>query len=182
MNKNKIIILVAVAVVVILVVVFWNARSKKTVQQLPAPAAGTQSNTPQGPVTREEAPQNVVVPEAGKSNQNLPKDVAIPESVAPLNPQSSAKNRTFSVRVENDKFTPGNLIVNKNDNLDISFTAVDKNYDFTQPDFGFKLPLPKGKSTHVIFQATAEGKFSFYCSSCGGPREGPVGYVIAAAK
>ena len=88
----------------------------------------------------------------------------------------------FSVSVSGNKFSPDTIIVKVGDRARINFTAVDKDYDFTQPDYGFSVPLPKSQKKIVEFQASAEGKFTFYCKSCGGLSKGPVGYLVVVSK
>ena len=67
---------------------------------------------------------------------------------------------------------------NRGETVNLSVTAVDANYSFTQPDYGFNDMIAKGKTQTIQFQAMASGNFSFYCSSCGGPLKGPVGHII----
>ena len=38
--------------------------------------------------------------------------------------------------------------------------------------------IAQGATQRIQFGATAEGKFIFYCKSCGGPSQGPVGYLV----
>lgn len=127
------------------------------------------------PITREDAPRNVVVPDAG--SENVPENVAVPQQV------SSAPGftlRKFALRIEDGKFSPDTVIVNVGDTVDLSITAVDGDYDFTQPDFGFKAAITRGTTQSIQFGATAAGQFKFFCASCGGPEKGPVGTLVIA--
>ncbi|MCR4328714.1 MAG: hypothetical protein NUV53_04365 [Patescibacteria group bacterium] len=139
-------------------------------------SGGSQSSEAGVLRTREEAPLNVVVPDSHTAN--APVNVAIPETTAPSNPTESATFRRFSISVNGGKFIPDTVIVNQWDTIHLTFTAVDKDYDFTQADFGFKLPLPKGVTKDLEFGATGQGNFLFYCVSCGGPEIGPKGHLI----
>jgi len=124
--------------------------------------------------TRHAVPSNIAVPDIGSS---VPSNVAKPQIVAVALTGSSASFRSFSITVSGNKFTPDTVIVKAGDRVSLSIKAVDKDYDFTQPDYGLSSPLPKGKTTKVEFQATAADKYTFYCKICGGPSSGPVGYV-----
>jgi heme/copper-type cytochrome/quinol oxidase subunit 2 len=179
MNKNKIIALVVILVVVVLAISFVFKNKTQTVQNQPQPTpqtsvGGQKSQTWQAP------PENVTVPEAGQTN--VPEGVAVPKNVSPASVVSDAKMRVFEMKIENNKFTPQEFIVKQGDIFDANVTAIDKDYDFTQPDYGFNLSIKKGETKRVQFQATAAGKFIFYCKSCGGPEKGPVGYLVVVPK
>ncbi len=130
--------------------------------------------------TRESTPRNVVVPE--KDSTNVPSGVAKPQVVAAGSPNNDSSYRSFNIQAREGQFTPNTVIVNEGDIVDIRITAVDGNYDFTQPDFGFRVAIPKGTTKIVQFGATASGKFTFYCTACGGLSKGPLGYVIIEPK
>jgi plastocyanin len=177
-NKKLIIIAVAVVVVLIGVLVFVKR----------APQSGTITSTgggnvsgaaPSGPVTREAAPANVVVP--SEESKDVPQNVALP-TVVSSNPNQSTSFRSFDIKADGNKFSPDTVIVRQGDTININVTAVDKDYDFFQPDYGVKAQIPKGATKKVQFQGTASGKFLFYCVSCGGPDKGPTGYLIIAPK
>lgn len=121
------------------------------------------------------APIDVKVPEP---NSSVPANVAKPSVVTPASPGSPANFRHFNLRIEGNKFIPDTVIVNKGDVVDLAISAVDKNYDFNQPDFGLRKSIPKGQTGGLQFGAISAGKFTFFCSVCGGPDKGPVGYII----
>jgi heme/copper-type cytochrome/quinol oxidase subunit 2 len=180
--KDKIALgLVAIVIVVIVVVVLFMSRSNNTAPQSGVSALDTAATSPApAPASDTRAPVStgIVVPDRGASN--MPANVAVPEMQAVLNATSNASYRSFSLTVANGAFTPNTVIVNVGDSVDLMITATGGNYDFTQPDYGFHVPLPAGKATKIDFGATAAGKFTFYCSSCGGPAKGPVGYIEVA--
>ncbi len=126
--------------------------------------------------TRQEVPDNVTVP--GKDAENVPANIAVPDVVGPAGENTEASFRGFEISVGGGKFSPDTVAVNKGDTVHIKFTAGESGYDFTQPDYGLKLSLPKGEAKIVEFGATATGKFTFYCTACGGPDKGPLGYII----
>jgi heme/copper-type cytochrome/quinol oxidase subunit 2 len=184
-NQKKIIIGVAVAVVVIVIVAAVSVFLMNGSQKNAPSAAGNNPQTtntpaPAAPVTRLPVPTNVVVPEAGA--QNLPADVAVPKVESVSAPGADTKYRSFNIIVQNGQFLPSTIAVNLGDTVNLQIGAVGGDYDFTQPDYGLKVSLPDGESKQTGFEATAAGKFVFYCSSCGGPAKGPVGYLIVTGK
>ncbi len=125
--------------------------------------------------TRAPVPQDAKVPEVNE--KNVPADVAVPQTVVAAGPNTQSKFRAFVMSVTGDTFMPNTILVREGDTVHIAITATDKNYDFTQPDYGLAASLPKGALKVVEFGALLTGKFQFYCSKCGGPDKGPVGYV-----
>lgn len=175
MEKGKIISIV-IGVVVLGLIIFLAPWAKRP----PGPLQGPESGGTQAqPITRARAPIDAKVPE---SNSSAPSNVAKPNLVTPASPGSSSNFRLFNLKIEGDKFTPDTIIVNKGDVVSLTITAVDKSYDFTQPDYGLKRLMTKGQTGVVEFGAGTAGKFTFFCSSCGGPDKGPVGYIIIVAK
>jgi len=127
--------------------------------------------------TRTAAPGNVKIPEQGEEASG---DVAVPQIVSQTGIGSSV--RTFDIRIEDNEFKPSEIIVNYLDVVRINITAVDRNYDLSQADYGLKIQLAKGQTRMVEFQANVTGKLTLYCASCGGPDKGPIGYLIVVQK
>jgi len=184
-DKKKIVfVVIAVVIAIIVITVLLMARGGTGT---PAPQGSAAQTNPANDFpgtpsqTRATVSGAVTIPDANSTS--VPSNVAKPTTVvaAGIN-QPDASARTFEVSVNANKFSPDTIIVKVGDRVRINFTAVDKDYGFTQPDYGFSVPLPKGQKKFVEFGATAEGKFTFYCKSCGGPSRGPVGYIIVAAK
>ena len=175
MSRRHVYILAAGLVVIIVIAAvaflsFGNPQSNTAPEQ-------TQNGTGTNVVTREAPPSNVVVPDTGTTN--VPTGVAVPESVSPSQTGSSQDLRTFAIQANAGAFIPDTVIMKKGDTVHINITAVDRDYDFTQPDYGANgIKIPKGTTKAIDFDGTAPGKFMFYCSSCGGPTKGPVGYII----
>lgn len=170
---------VAVAVVLIVVVSGLNKqRNGIPVKQAP----GDLSSQTEKIVTREASPKDIVVP--NKDSKIFPENVAKPSIVAPGSPTNNSSYRSFDIKAVNNEFTPNTIIVNEGDTMNINVTAVDKDYDFTQPDFGFKMVIKRGKTEKIqaTFPVGASGKFTFYCASCGGPAKGSLGYIIVASR
>ncbi len=180
-NKKTIISLVIILVVIILVVVgiiLGGGNSAKNSASDNNPALNSNTSNPQNnpnSSTVGSVPKGVTVPD---ENSSVPSNVAKPDSVLPAAPGSDSSYRNLSIKIQSDKFSPDTIIVNQNDVVVLNILAVDKNYDFTQPDYGFKFNISKGDTKPLNFQASASGKFTFFCSSCGGPQKGPVGYII----
>lgn len=169
----KTIAIISVLVVVAAATIFLLSQKQ--------PSGQSAATSPLGaPVTRTEAPKNIAVPDM--HTQNVPQNVAAPTTISPAGPNTTANFRSFAIRVEHDAFSPNTVIVKQGDVTHISFTAIDKNYDFAQPDYGLSSPLPSGREKIIEFGAGLSGKFTFYCTSCGGPTKGPVGYIIVTQK
>lgn len=177
MNRKSIVVVGAIVVVVI-------AAGGVAVYRLRAPretggAAGT-SAQPVSP-TRGAVPEGVTVPDKGATN--VPANVAVPTVVGQTNTQSGAGFRGFDIMVKGDAFVPDTVIVKAWDTADMWLTAADKDYDFTEPDYGVNVALPRGQRTHIQFGVGGSaGKFTFYCKRCGGPESGPLGYLVVVAK
>jgi len=171
-------IAIIIGVVVVILVVGIAVFTKRAPQQygIAANTGQTTAPAPKVPVTREAAPQNIVVPD--QNTKNVPQNVALPDVVTPSSPTSNL--RSFEIKAQNDEFTPNTVVVKLNDYTRINITAVDKNYDLTQPDYGIKLAIPKGQTKVLELTVSATGKFTFYCASCGGPTTGPIGYLVVA--
>ena len=174
-------IVVVLIVVAIVLAVVGPKSGSNSPGNGPGAAAGTGKSiaSSSAPVTRLPLPANVTVPEQGASSTG---NVAVPQVESAAGPGSSAKYRSFNITLQNGAFSPDTVAVNQGDTVNLVITAVGGSYDFTQPDFGFNVPLPEGQGKPIQFEASASGKFIFYCSVCGGPAKGPVGYLLVAAK
>ncbi|MBU6500210.1 MAG: hypothetical protein KGJ89_00015 [Patescibacteria group bacterium] len=186
MSKNKIIgIVVAVVAVVVIIVIVVSTKNLPTNKNnnlggiIPG---GT--GKPSGPTTRESLPQSVVIVVPGaNATSNVPQGVAVPTNVAPANMSNTTSYRNFNVTADGDKFTPDILNVYLNDQIVLNITAVDKDYDFTQPDFGYDgVVIRKGTTKTIHIQAPDVAKFIYYCKLCGGPNSGPVGSIFVAPR
>jgi len=125
--------------------------------------------------TREEVPENIVVPEPGAE---VEEGIAVPQTVTEAAPGVEAKFRRFEIKAENENYIPSTIIVNKGDTVHIDFTAVDKKYDFVLPDYHMKQVAERGETKIIEFQALEQGKFLF-CSELYGGLEGKMkGYII----
>jgi len=125
--------------------------------------------------TRTQVPENVTIPEVG---EEVPEGVAAPTVVTPAAPEVESKFRGFDIKAEGNKFDPNTVIVELGDTVHINFTAVDKDYDISLPDYGMKQIAPKGQTKPLEFQAVIEGKFTYYCELCGGLDSTAKGYII----
>ncbi|MBI2591272.1 MAG: cupredoxin domain-containing protein [Candidatus Brennerbacteria bacterium] len=139
----------------------------------------------QGPfptITEEEIkPQEAVKIKVPEPGDQTAENVAAPTNVQPAAPGIAAKDRTFTIQGENGVFTPSTIIVKVGDTVRLTINAVDKEYDFVLPDYGFATqPIAAGASTFLGFQALNSGKFIFYCKLCGGVNSTAKGELIVA--
>lgn len=117
--------------------------------------------------TSGDIPEGTEVPEEGA----VPEDesIAVPVSVqdAAIG-TSDVQLRNYLVSAEGGKFTRTTVVVYKDDTVHIDFTATDGAYDITIPDYGIQRTAKKGETVPVEFRAEKEGKYAYYCESCGG--------------
>ncbi|MEK9180577.1 MAG: hypothetical protein AAB897_04165 [Patescibacteria group bacterium] len=182
MSKQSIAVVAVAVVAVILIIVFAFVRSPGGTVRL----GENGEPVPTGPVTRESIPSNVVISVPGIDSQNVEEGVAIPEEVAPTAPhRGGASQRTFDVRIVGGKFEPEEIRAFLGDTVRINLTAVDAAYDYSQPDYGFRVSLQAGETKFTQFDATATGIFTIVCESCGGledPQRGPIGHLVVAPR
>lgn len=176
MDRNKWILVGAAVVVVVIVVAVlitrWAITPGSESSYAPPTTGKSTSSATVAPV-----PANAVVYDVGATG--TPANVAVPQIQAPsAQNDPSAQYRSYGIKIENGQFTPDTVVLNYGDVIDLEITAVDGNYDFTQPDFGWHSNIAKGATQRIQGSASAKGKFTFYCKSCGGPSKGPVGYII----
>lgn len=132
-------------------------------------------------VFKEAAPVDIVVPEVGTVlSGEAAAGVAIPEVVVTAAPGVTAKFRSFQITAENGNFMPNQVIVNAGDTVHLDLQAVDTDYDFVLPSYNMKQTVKKGEKKILEFQALQTGRFTYYCSICGGPEQGPKGSIIVA--
>ncbi|MBI4084968.1 MAG: cupredoxin domain-containing protein [Candidatus Liptonbacteria bacterium] len=171
-NNRKAISWVAVVVAVAAIVFLVYAI---TTLKVTAPADNDSIS-----VTRQPVASAVEVPAA--TSTNLTADTAKPKAVVSARPGSSSNIRIFAITASNNKFSPSEVAAYVGDIVHLDITAVDKDYDFYQPDYGLNIFLPEGQKKFVEFQVSATDKYTFYCRSCGGPEKGPIGHVTVVSK
>lgn len=179
LDKKKLVtIAISLGTVLVLALGIWFFSGQNGVSSPSDRQSGGAEQPPQpsGSVTHKEVPKDVTVP--GVNSADTPENVAKPTSVSTAAPNSSASNRSFNISISGNKFIPDTIIVKLGDTFNINVTAVDKDYYFSQQDFGWNGLVKKGLTQKFASGATVSGKFTFYCSSCGGPEKGPVGYLI----
>jgi nitrous oxide reductase len=180
MNNKKIIEVIGLVVflLILLFVSLFLTQKIKTNKNI-----NTLNNNEPIQTKEELNSSNVFVPSSKEEAQNLGENVAKPQNVVQANPKTDASIRTFEgLLIENNEFKPLEFRVKQGDIFDVFVKALDKDYDITQPDYGIVLNIKKGEEKRLQFQATASGKFMFYCSLCGGPDKGPKGYLIVVPK
>ncbi len=188
MSKRTLIWIGVVTVVVIVSVVAYYFATGT-----PLPGSGVNGSGPNGAssaqgsvassTTAQPLPSggaNIAVP--GQNATSVSQGIAAPTIVASGSVSGVTSFRSFNITETATAFSPATIIVNQGDTVHINLTAQGGAYDFTQPDLGLRLALKSGQTKLVQFDALLSGKFTFYCSSCGGPAKGPVGYIEVVAK
>ena len=177
MSPKSIIILAVVGLLLIAVVGlgvwYWKSGDNATGEgEVVSPQIPAQTKT----TVRE----NIVVPETS-STVPIPANFAKPSTVVAAAPNAEARFRIFSLSIEKDKITPDTLAVYLGDTVSANITSLDKSYKLIQPDYGFEWNLSKG-ANKFMFDATNEGKFSFFCESCVSSQNSPVAYLVVVKK
>ncbi len=131
--------------------------------------------------TRRAVPEGTTVP--GMNSEVNDPNIAKPEYVTSSGSGSSSDLRIFpTVKADKGIFAPSELIVREGDDVQFYLEAIDKDYDITIPDYGIKQTAKKGEKKILHFQAGTEGKFLFYCDSCGGVDSETKGYLVVVRK
>lgn len=172
MKKNIIIIFIAVVLILFLAYLMYQSATPRNVASAPEVISFS--------ATHSSVPSDMAVPD--KTTASVPQGLALPSAVSQAGPSSVASARTFDLKIENNRFTPETMAVYLGDTVHINISAIDRDYDFVQPDYGLKMLIPKGTKKVVEFQAVTSGSFTSYCEKCGGPSKGPVGYVVVVPK
>lgn len=128
---------------------------------------------------RRAVPVDIKVPEKGDEMPDDLKDViAVPEVSVVAAPGTSAKSRSFVIKAENNQFTPENIIVNMGDIVQVTFQAVDKDYDIIFTGYNMMQTAKQGEIKPLSFQASQDGRFVYYCEICGGIESSARGEII----
>ena len=171
-NKNNTYFIISGFAIVVIAAIVGALIGKSTLNNT------TSGETPVA--TQAPVPSDVVVPDQNTDTSYISKDVAIPTASIFAAPGVSAHLRTFDIKAEGGKFIPSTVAAYTGDTIHINFTAVDKAYDITFPDYNMKQVVEKGQTKILEFQAQATGKFTYYCDACGGLQSNTLGYVIVA--
>ncbi len=172
MNTKKILQIAGVALLVLAVVLGAVYAIK-----LSGNRTGEQIGENQAGETSGDIPEGTEVPELGAAPED--ESIAVPVSVSDAaKGTSEAQLRTFLITAEGGKFTPSTVIVYKNDTVHIDFTAKDREYDITVPDYGLMQRVKAGETKPLEFRAEKEGKYTYYCELCGGLGSEAKGSII----
>ena len=172
------IIVAAVILIAIVLFLWWGDKSRNVVPSV-RDTTGVKTSAEEEK-SRTSAPLTAPVHVPDENDSSVPANVAVPEIVSPAASGREEKSRVFEITIANNKFSPDTVISRMGDVVKIKFTAVDKDYDVVQPDYGVSLSVPKTETKQMQFGVTIAGKFTIYCPSCGGPEKGPIGYVIVS--
>ncbi|KKU91714.1 MAG: hypothetical protein UY23_C0001G0320 [Candidatus Jorgensenbacteria bacterium GW2011_GWA1_48_11] len=105
---------------------------------------------------------------AGVYSSEVSKDavLTVPKNEAPAsaNPNLDTQIKFFDMKAAKTGFTPDSITVNKGDNLQIDFTAVDGDYDLNIPYLGaYFSAVKRGATKRLIFDTSLPGTFLFEC-------------------
>ena len=180
MQNEKTKVIVAAVIIVLVALLAWFVFFRNGYSPY-----GGNSGTKNGLVSQSPTvapvPANSIVLNEGDKSTNV--NVVVPELQVPAHKTGSASYRQFAITANNGAFMPDTAVVNQGDIVDLEIMAVDKSYDFTQPDYGFyNVVIAKGTTKKIQFEALNPGKFTYYCSSCGPLGHGATGYVVVVGQ
>lgn len=174
-NKKVIVITAIILAVIIMGALILTEKKSENPEQDIAPLQEEKS------LTYEPVLEDIEVPELNVVE--LDETIAIPEiSIDAAPGVTDKKLRRFSISAKNDTYAPSEVIVNQGDTVHINFTAVDKTYDITFPDYNIKQTAQEGETKFLGFSAVNPGKFLFYCEICGGLDSDVNGHIIIVPK
>ena len=181
-------------IIVLLLIVFLEMQDRQAGQivgeDAPTPGTGGNVYVPDNDATvrphdweetefRQPVPVDIKVPELG---ENLPAElvdvVALPEQSIEIPMSEDSNFRVFRIRAENNQFTPSQVIANFGDSINIQLMAIDKDYDLVLSGYNMLLKAKQGETRPLQFQANKDGRFIYYCDSCGGPESTARGEII----
>ena len=79
-------------------------------------------------------------------------------------PAQDGQIRPFAVKGDQFRFSPGELSVNKDDLIKVTFTAVDIPHSFTIDGYRIAKRAGAGQSVTFEFRADQAGEFEIYCN------------------
>lgn len=129
---------------------------------------------------RKPVPIDIRVPESGEVlSEELRDIIAIPAYTTQASPNPGSESlRLFKIRAEGGRFIPEQIIVNFNDTVNIEFTAVDQDYDIVFQGYNMMQRAKQGEVKFLDFQAYKDGRFIYYCESCGGVSSSARGEIV----
>ncbi len=193
-RKQKIILMIlGIAVVIVLALIIFLEMKNRQIGKIVPPdtsssidgnvyvpddEAATRPHDWEETELRQPVPVDIKVPEVG---ENIPTElvdvVAVPEQSIDTGTEGN-NFRIFRVRAENDKFLPSQVIANFRDMVHIELMAIDKDYDLVLSGYNMMIKAKQGETKAVEFQAVQDGRFIYYCESCGGVNSTARGEII----
>lgn len=160
MSKKQTIFVVVFAVVILAGVVIGVLTKREPAPPSSSPGAG-------GALPGTSGYKN---PAAEFYSSEVPKSatVSVPKNEAPAsaNPSLDTKIKSFDLQATRSGFIPSSFTVKSGDNLQISFTAVDGDYDLSIPYLGASFNTVKKGATKILpFDTSLPGTFTFTCSA-----------------
>jgi len=86
-----------------------------------------------------------------------------PKDSSPAAPNSEVNLSLYEIKAIKTGFSPSNITVTSGDFVQMKFTAVDGDYDFSMPYFGIYQFVKKGETKDISFQSTNSGTLLFEC-------------------
>lgn len=169
MDKRKLSIVILAAVVILGAAIFaWVGRENK----LPERVGRSQSPT------RAEVPEGIDIPIDISQFPTGSRPTAILPAVGTSGTTGPFFRDYGTAQISGGEFLPKTIYLRVGDTLHVNFHAVDQAYDVVQPDMGLKISLARGETKLMEFMGIEQGRFTFFCESCGGPDQGPRGEFI----
>jgi plastocyanin len=78
--------------------------------------------------------------------------------------QEQGATREFAISGNHYAFSPGNITVDRNDLVKITFTASDMPHSFTLDDYRIVKRAGAGQTVTFEFRADRSGRFPYYCN------------------
>ena len=119
--------------------------------------------------TRETVSKDIKTPGLGETGVSA--DVAVPIAMSPI---GKFTYRKFEIKGEGGKFVPSTMVIDAGDVVEVKFTAVDADYNFSISDFGVTQTVKKGDTKAINFQGYDFGQYKIFCDAkvCANTTEG----------
>jgi heme/copper-type cytochrome/quinol oxidase subunit 2 len=100
------------------------------------------------------------------NTKNVDTSISIPKVVMNIVKDSHNQTRVFAISAKNNSLSENKLVVYEGDIVSIRFSAEDRNYDLTFPDFNISQNTPAGITKILEFQTQNSGNYPFLCTTC----------------
>ncbi len=151
---------IVIGLVVLVVVIFISGILTRSSKTLAPVSLITQPSNTFAP----SRPQAVELQQY-KFTSETPQNATMTQTVAeaPAAPNSTAKLGFYDLKATVSGYNPTTITVKNGDLVQINFTAVDGDYDFSMPYIGLYQFATKGQTKQISFQTPGVGTFLFEC-------------------